>query len=254
MKAILTSFIFLAFLFAADASAANSISGRLLKSDGRPLAYTEIELVPIAIINKSLDTNLVATTGGAGNFVFKNVPMGEYDLSINFDEDPSELSPYTAFFYPNATRREDAQIFNIDEKTQITNLIFRLPPALAARKMTIKITDLNGKPAQNLMIGLRDLNSIKPQDFSFRAYQTKTPGVYRFVGFDNRKYQVFALQFNLNPNDYQRFNQASRRLIARGKTPIFVLDLSNANVEIKLEKIKETDKVNDLQVGALFPR
>lgn len=253
MKEILTTFLFLVFLFSADASAAGLIGGRLLKADGRPLLYTEIELVQTTFIKKTPDSRLSATTNGTGNFSFNNVPPGEYDLSINFDEDPSELSPYTTFFYPNATEREDAQVFKVDDKTRINGLIFRLPPALVMRKVTVKITDLNGKPARNLMLALRDLDSADQERLGFRPYQTKTPGIYHFNGFDNRRYQIFALQFDTEIVPY-RFNPQNATVIARARSPIFVLDARTANVDLILEKMNESGKIPDFNVGALFLR
>ncbi|MGB5012606.1 MAG: carboxypeptidase-like regulatory domain-containing protein, partial [Pyrinomonadaceae bacterium] len=69
------------------------IQGTLIKSDRKPLAYTEIELVPVGsgvVIN---DTRLFGITDQRGRFNFVDVPDGKYTLSINFGDKPTLLSP-----------------------------------------------------------------------------------------------------------------------------------------------------------------
>ena len=78
-----------------------TIAGQLLKSNGKSLAYTEIELVPVAAKKIVIDGRLLAASNTSGKFSFVNVPDGKYTLSINFDDKPTDLSPYPTFFYPN---------------------------------------------------------------------------------------------------------------------------------------------------------
>ena len=106
------------------------IEGRLLKSDGTALRYTEVELIPIDSDKISENIDLTAVSGANGAFYFANVPPGKYTLSINFDGKPSELSPYETFFYPSSYVRYGATEFTIDSSTKIRGLIFKLPPAL----------------------------------------------------------------------------------------------------------------------------
>src|SRR5690349_6233664 len=90
-----------------------TVRGTLLKSDGRPLAYTEIELVPVSSEHIVVDHGLNATSSVSGLFSFVDVPPGRYTLSINFDDKPTELSPYDTFFYPEARDRSAARIFEV---------------------------------------------------------------------------------------------------------------------------------------------
>src|SRR5688500_4979997 len=75
-------------------SAGGFVSGKLLKSNGRPLPYTEIELVPVAYNKQIDDKRFWAMSNATGNFSFSDVPGGKYTLSINFDEKPTDTSPY----------------------------------------------------------------------------------------------------------------------------------------------------------------
>jgi hypothetical protein len=92
------------FIFALAVSAfgqtGGTVSGKLLKANGKPLPHTEIELVPVSYDKQIDDTRFWATSNSLGDFIFSEVPDGKYTLSINFDEKPTDTSPYQTFFYP----------------------------------------------------------------------------------------------------------------------------------------------------------
>jgi hypothetical protein len=96
-----------------------TLGGRLLKSDGSPLANTEIELVPLDSPKLIIDGRLNGISSVSGRFSFMDVPPGEYTLSINFDDKPTELSPYDTFFYPGTENRSEANVFKIDDSTNL---------------------------------------------------------------------------------------------------------------------------------------
>src|SRR5215212_4693136 len=106
-------FLLLTFCSAEPAFADGVLSGKLLKFNGKPLAYTEIELVPVDSAKQVASRQLWATTGSNGNFIFDKIPPGEYTLSINFGEKPTDLSPYATFFYPTAANRALATLCEI---------------------------------------------------------------------------------------------------------------------------------------------
>src|SRR5215213_144174 len=112
--------ILLTFFSAEKAFADGTLGGKLLKFNGKPLAYTEIELVPVDSAKQVASRQLWATTAANGNFIFDKIPPGEYTLSINFGEKPTDLSPYATYFYPKAANRALAKIFEIYAGTRIT--------------------------------------------------------------------------------------------------------------------------------------
>jgi protocatechuate 3,4-dioxygenase beta subunit len=135
---------------------ASTIQGRLLRSNGKPLAYTEVELVPITSDRIIVDHRLNATSGSSGQFSFVGVPPGKYTLSINFDDKPTELSPYDTYFYPNAGDRSAAAVFDINESTRLKGIVFRLPSPLQKMRIAGRVIWADGAPVEGAWIGFWD--------------------------------------------------------------------------------------------------
>lgn len=251
-KIFICSIIF-TLTFFANARAAHasskkfvSISGKLLQSTGKPLAYTEIELVPIASEKQINDGRLLATTSLSGLFSFINVPDGRYTLSINFDEKPTETSPYPTFFYPHATNRAEAEIFEISAASGRKEIIFRLPPKLAQRKITGKVVGTDGEPVADTLVSLKDIDY---DDLSFNlSGKTDRSGTFKFNGFENRRYYITAIKFDKPPNN----STLPGKPIAIGRTKAFVLNANNTDFTLTLKKIGEEKERLDNNVGILI--
>lgn len=225
---------------------AASISGKLLQSTGKPLAYTEIELVPTDSKKQINDGRLLAATSVSGLFSFVNVPDGEYTLSINFDEKPTQTSPYPTFFYPNAANRAEAEIFEIRATSGRKEIIFRLPPKLAQRKITGKVIGADGKPVADAFVSLKDIDY---DDFSFDlSGKTDRHGTFKLNGFENRSYYITAIQFDKLPTN----STPPGKPIAFGRTKAFVLDANNSDFTLNLKKIGEEKERLENNVGMLI--
>jgi hypothetical protein len=223
-----------------------SISGKLLQSTGKPLAYTEIELVPLDSEKQINDGRLLATTSLSGLFSFVNVPDGRYSLSINFDEKPTETSPYPTFFYPNATNRAEAEIFEIDAAAKIKAIVFRLPPKLVQRKITGVVIGADGKPIADAFVFLKD---IEYADASFAfSHKTDRAGSFKINGFENRRYYIAAILLDKLPSN----SAPPGKPIAIGRTPTFILDANNADFTLVLKKVAEKRELLDKNVGVLI--
>jgi hypothetical protein len=243
MKANLSIIIFLVLLtiFSAEnAFADGSLSGRLLKFNGKPLPYTEIELVPVDSAKQVASRQLWATTAANGNFAFDKIPPGEYTLSINFGEKPTDLSPYATYFYPKATNRALAKIFEIYADTRVANLVFQLSPPLVKRKISGKVFGKDGKPAANVYIALRDVEGDKEDAFlGFSPIKTDAGGNFSLSNFEARKYQVFAIL--LEGSDKTQFFDPNAKLIAAGKSEVFLLDAKTGTVILTLVSVTDSD-------------
>jgi len=206
------------------------VSGRLLKSNGRPRQYTELELVPVGATKQLNDMRLWAITNGRGNFRFKDVPNGSYTLSINFGERPSSTSPYSTVFYPNKESRVDARVFQVIDGSSFSGLRFQLPPSLPRKRLTGKVTWSNGKPIRNAYVSLVDLEY---QMIAFGEIKTNSKGVFALTGFANREYQVHVLLFD---SPKLKFNS---KPLAKGKSDSFLLDNKTKPLKIVLKRIVE---------------
>lgn len=223
-----------------------SISGKLLQANGKPLGYTEIELVPIDSAKQINDRRLLAATSVSGFFLFSNVPAGKYTLSINFDEKPSETSPYTTFFYPNAADRAEAEVFDVNAASEINGLMFRLPSKLVQRKITGRVNGTNGAPSAGAFVYLRD---IEYDDSSF-AFVNKTDrnGDFRLNGFENRIYYITAILLAPPPSDDLSITEP----LAFAKTDRFTLNADNTSFTLRLRNISGRRDLLDKNVGLLI--
>ncbi|HEY0429175.1 MAG TPA: carboxypeptidase-like regulatory domain-containing protein [Pyrinomonadaceae bacterium] len=259
MKIKLTCiFVFIfAFALAAEsfsqARTGGAVSGKLLKANGKPLAYTEIELVPVDSNKIVIDPRLVAISSTNGAFAFANVPDGKYTLSINFDDKPTDLSPYGTFFYPKTPNRHEAQIFEIRGQSKLTNLIFQLPAALAQRKIAGKVVYPGGKPVSGAFIALRDVSF--DQSVLFGIAKTDKNGIFSVTAFERRGYQFGAILFE---KDAPSIYEARSRIIAAGESDIFTLDASTPVIQIELKTTEDLKRIKDkyiaMTINDLFER
>ncbi len=208
-------------------SAQAIIQGTLLKADGKPLPYTELEIVPPELKKIIVDSRFVSLSHARGRFIFNNVPPGRYTLSINFDDKPTELAPYDTYFYPLAFDRGDAEILTVESSTRLRNLVFRMPPALTAKTINGRVVWEDGSPVKVASFGLWDLR-IESSAIG-TGHDTDADGRFKVVGFVGRKYQIGALAFDRpqrTPFD------PSAHIIGVGETPPFVVQDSTSEMTI----------------------
>jgi hypothetical protein len=250
---IIIFFTLLTFFAAENALAEATLGGRLLKFNGKPLPYTEIELVPVDSAKQVADKKLWATTAADGNFIFDKIPPGEYTLSINFDEKPTDLSPYATYFYPKAANRALAKIFEIYADSRIANLIFQLSPPLAKRKIVGRVFGSDGKPAANVYVALRDVEGDKEDAFlGFSPIKTDKGGNFSLTSFETRKYQIFAIL--LQGSDKATSFDPLAKLVAAAKSNVFVLDAKTGSITLTLLSVGDSENPaenTENQVGAV---
>lgn len=243
------NFAIFLFIFASALSAFGQsggfVSGKLLKSDGRPLPHTEIELVPVSYDKQIDDTRFWATSNSLGNFSFSDVPNGRYTLSINFDEKPTDTSPYPTYFYPNNSNRTEAQTIEITTGGKITGLSFRVPPPLVQRRVFGKVVGEDGKAVSGAFVYLRDVDFDKSLVLDIR---TDKNGNFSLIGFETRKYQIGALLYEqTNPSVLD----SPGKMIASAYSPVFTLTATSPNFTLVLEDSDEIKKLREKNIGML---
>lgn len=244
LKLALLFILCASFSFAAHAQfkGTGKLAGKLLKANGRPLPYTEVELVPVLFDVQIPDQRFWATSDSRGNFSFKDLPPTQYTLSINFNESPSDLSPYQTYFYPHTASREDAEVFDIENASNLKNLSFRLPSALAQKTVKGRVVDENGKPIAGIHVGLLNAES-KEITFGFEAVTDKN-GNFILKGFEHIKYVVTAVEIELPKTPFTMPPPPT----GYGKSETFTLDAQTPQIFVILEKI-ENEVQLDKNVG-----
>lgn len=251
-KSILFLLIILA-LASVEASAqtkiGGSVKGRLLQATGKPRPYTEIELVPVEARKIVVDARLIAVSDTAGNFSFPNVPEGLYTLSVNFGEPPQDTSPFDTFFYPAATERAGAKVFEITAGSSFTGTIFRLPPPVPRKNFTGRTVFSDGRPAAFAWLAVRDLAVDDDMFMSFGGVKTDKNGNFSLSGFVGRRYQIGAILFkNPNPPPFQPPGQ----IVAAGETEAFRLEATTPNLSLVLKTQEDYRWVQEKYVARLF--
>ncbi|MCD9184816.1 MAG: carboxypeptidase-like regulatory domain-containing protein [Pyrinomonadaceae bacterium] len=238
---IFTAFfaLFLLLFSASFSQSSAQIRGKLLKSDGTPLAYTEIEMVPVESDKIVIDPRMNVTTSASGLFTFR-LPQGKYTLSINFDENPSILSPFVTTFYPQSAEREKAEVFTIDEKTPPQTIVFRAPPALGVQRVSGRVVNEKGNPAFKAWIGLRGITG--GFGVSFGVVKTDKAGNFSLNAFSDRQYQIRAIMFEKDP---EPFMTAPPVITGIADSGIFILDAQTKPFKLVLKQ--QTDNYNEVR-------
>lgn len=245
MKIRLLRLIALCSIFGAPTFAQGVVSGQLLKSNGKPLAYTEIELVPLGARRLVNNPKLIGISGANGRFAMPDVPRGKYTLSINFDDKPTDLSPYDTFYYPNTAKRSEAEVFDVGEGIKYEKLIFKLPPALAKRKISGSVVYPNGKPVAGALLALRDLKFDR--GISFGQYKTDRLGNFSFSAFATRSYQVAAFLFaRLGTTALDQYE-----FLGAAESGVFTPEAAPVDLRLVLREYQNYDQMRDKYMGAL---
>lgn len=237
-------FISLMLFDVAKATTGGIFKGRLLNSAGKPCPHTELELVPVNVEQKSKDMRLWTVTTAGGFFIFKDVPPGKYTLSINFDETPTDTSPYSTYFYPHSPKRVDAEVFEVTENSNFSRLLFRLPTSHKMKRFTGKIVWEDGEPVVDALVSLVDLEA--QSDTGFGKIKSDANGVFKVTGFIGRKYQIAAILF-----DGDLFKDANPQLLAQGFSKMFYLDTKTNIIKITLTRPGTDEETNNSLVGSL---
>lgn len=243
MKRLIIFTIFICAALAAGARAQGIVSGRLLKSNGKALQYTEIELVAIGSRQASQDPRLLAVSGTDGRFRFGDVPSGNYTLSINFNEPPTDLSPYPTYFFPAAELRSDARQLEITGRERFDKLDFKLPPAFEQSVITGRVEFSGGAPAVGAWIALRDVVSSKGM-MAFGATKTNADGIFSLKAFAGREYQVGALAVDPAAVFSRQFFDPLMFLGA-AETEVFVSRKSAPALRLVIRESKEIQRLRE---------
>jgi hypothetical protein len=225
------------------------LRGVLLQSDSRPLPYTELELVPIGLDRIPNDPRFLGVSDSRGRFIFQNVPLGKYTLSINFDGKPTFLSPYSTYFYPGSDKREKAQVFDISSSTQMSGLAFKLPDSFVKKVVVGKAVWQDGSPVAGALIGCRD-TQVEIVN-AFGNIRTDSKGKFTVEALVGRTYQFAAILFDRDPG---KRTEDYTQIIGFGESDILRLGASDPPIVITVRRSKHDQRLLDKYVAQIVPQ
>lgn len=220
-----------------------TIQGKLVRSDLKPVQYTELELVAVGQNVVPNDSRFIGVSDTVGKFQFSDVPPGKYTLSINFGDKPTFLSPFETYFYPGTSKREEATEFIIDASTRLTGVIFKLKSALEKNPIAGRITWPDGKPVHGAVVACRDIEF--DVNSSFGSVRSDKNGMFVLEAFVGRRYQLGFMLFDRDlPTPFDR-----GEIIAIAESPEFVLSKTTGLLEIKMVRSRDEQRMLDKYVG-----
>jgi hypothetical protein len=122
----------------------NTLSGRLLDSQGRTVKKAQVGLIDVDSPGKAL---ALAYVKDDGSFLFRHVPLGRYHLKYN-PNGPEPESPYESTYYPRgAASQADAKTIQIRSNgIHLLGMDLRIGPPVPFRQVTAKAVFPDGEP------------------------------------------------------------------------------------------------------------
>lgn len=201
------------FVFAND----SIVAGRLLDTQGKPAPYVRVELVSVDEKSSYLGGESDQTDVD-GYFSIKQIPVGKYTLSVNYNVNPNPEQPFPTTFYSSGGDRSKANILEIGFGSRVEGITWRLPSTLIEKSISGNVVWEDGSPVIGAEIKLFDQafpgfyagcylleNRTKPEDpnspvrstslsMSGSACDLKSNanGEFRLTGYTGRTYRLTA--------------------------------------------------------------
>ena len=204
----------------------SEISGKVVKPDGSLAHKVSLNLIPADKERKfnSFENKLLFVYDGV--FDLKGIPLGRYQIALNYVDKPDKDSPYPAYFYPNTADRSKAKIFEIVPGAKFKDVVFTLPDELKKRKIQGTIVWKNGKPAVGAEVQLVDAEFER--DAFFNPPITDAKGAFSMEWFEGRKYIIKVVVWKKSPDNQSAYG------VANAETEVFTLDNKTQNFKIVL--------------------
>jgi hypothetical protein len=173
------------------------ISGRIVDSDGRPVAEQGVVLARA----ESPEETWSAWSGKDGRFEFRLVQPGRYLLGINLDGPPRSVNPYPRTYYPGVSDPSLASIVGVGDGTKLKGFDMSLPKALIVETLDGLVTWPDGRPVAGALV-LAGLENF-PGKFPERT-TADSAGHFTLKLINGLKYSLWAT----NGRDRQNFSHS----------------------------------------------
>lgn len=167
-----------------------SISGLLLAPDGRPAAGVNVNLAPARTWRKEVTRTASATTDANGYFQFRAMPPGDYVVGVNIDDNVA-YDPYPRTMYVDAAGEPEA--VRVDAGQHVGLSPWTIGPALATRRVRLRIVEGGGRPLAHTDVSLRDVTNSEIPDFLQRVMGARTDETGT-VEFDVRRSRFYVIE------------------------------------------------------------
>ena len=132
----------------------NSLSGRLLDKDGKPIPGVRV----FAVSNYGENTEKTAgssSTNTNGAFTIAEVPAGDFQLVVNPDDKPTHNSPFRRTFYPGVQNVKDATPVKVSVEDDSSKFIIKVPALFPTIEIKGTLVDKFGRPVKGEWVRFR---------------------------------------------------------------------------------------------------
>lgn len=168
----------------------NELSGKIYDADGNPVKRACVKVLPVAAVNNAKDftDSQDYDFDCKDNFSIIDVTPGSYVLAIETYA-PLGKKNKIRTFYPQALTPDKAQIFNIEETSQL-NFDIKLPASQTVRNIEGEVVWSNGiSLGDNAWVELKETEISKGEtDWNYERERTDTNGKFVLQAFENAEY------------------------------------------------------------------
>lgn len=199
-------------VFKIDLKATASVAGRVIASDGKPVANLPVYLYRVEDIDKQGPHYEFGITDERGFYKIEGLRPGSFYIGVNIRHHPEISAPYPATFYPGVAMADQARVISLAHEQSLQSIDLQLPPKLIEREITGRIVWPNGSPVTKLDFDPETVigPSISIKDASTLQYFSQLRGVrdsaekvddkgnFSIVLFDGNSYVLSARAFDRN--------------------------------------------------------
>jgi hypothetical protein len=140
------------------------ITGRITDADGHPVVE---QLVNLAAVNSGKEVEYMVfsgTTDDRGIYRIFGVRPGSYKVStsnqIDYFARKAGRQPLPVTYYPDVTEIKKAEVVNIDEGSEATNIDIKVAPPFPGFSASGRIVDESGAPVPDVRVSLSRIEII----------------------------------------------------------------------------------------------
>ena len=193
-------------VFKVDLKATASVAGRVVGSDGKPVAKLAVYLCPVETFDNDSSDSKFAITDDRGFYKIEGLRPGSFYLGVNIRDLPEISEPYPATFYPGVAVVDQARVINLEPQQSLEGIDLRLPPKLAEREITGRIVWPDGSPVTKFSfdpetvigpdISIKDASTLKYfsqyRGDRISAEKVDDKGNFSIALFDAQSYVISA--------------------------------------------------------------
>lgn len=176
------------------------ITGKVLDANGLPLKKMPVTVFRFEDADEMPEKLDKIWTDDNGIYAIKGLPPARYLIGFEIGNSlyiNSHFAGYLPVYYPNVTKRENAEYIKLGYNEILTNKDIKLSPELNKRKIKGQVLFENGQPAKNADVTFYVRRKVA-SDRTEGGYDLKlnSEGTFELEVYDKTEYWILARLFD----------------------------------------------------------